>query len=229
MIQDLTNQQIEAIQTLFDLRGKTVLEIGCGKGRVTRDLSKLADKIIATDPNAAAIECARKKIVANNIKFIDAPSGIPELPLKSVDLVIYTLSLHHVPATEMQSSLLMAGALLKTDGAILVLEPADGGSFNQAKTRFGVGSGDEGPLKAAALTAMQNLPGWEMGKTCYFMTEFLFTDENDFLTNKLPHFVQLQAVQQQEFREFLHQHRTAEGIILSSERRLDILRPVPQS
>lgn len=228
MIQDATNRQIAAIQSQFDLRGKTVLEIGCGKGRVTRDLAKFAARVIATDPDAVAIEIARTKVSAANIEFIHTPSGIPNLPHKSVDLVIYTLSLHHVPATEMQNSLLQTGTLLKDGGIILVLEPADGGSFNVAKARFGVGSGDEGPLKTAALAAMQDLPGWDLNGTYQFMTEFIFENENDFFTNKLPLFSQLQAEQQQEIKYFLHQHQTPNGIILTAERCLYLLQPASE-
>lgn len=225
MIQDATNQQIKAIQQLFPLDGKTVLEIGCGKGRVTRDLAKFADRVFATDPDTAALDTARRKVNAENVEFIHAPAGIPTLPDKSVDLVIYTLSLHHVPKGKMRHSLLQAGKLLKTDGGILVLEPADGGSFNDAKQRFGVGSGDEGPLKAAALKAMRELDGWKMGQDHYFLTEFLFTDEADFISNKLPHFSSLSTLRQQEIRLFLQRHSNKRGIILNSERRLNLLRP----
>ena len=191
MIQDATDQQIKAIQSQFPLNGKTLLEIGCGKGRVTRDLAKYAYRVIASDPDSAVLGTAKAKISAANVEFIHAPDGIPELPENSVDLIIYTLSLHHVPAYAMQASLLRAGTLLKNKGAILVLEPGDGGSFNEAKARFGVGSGDEGPLKAAALQAMQSLPGWTMTETCSFLTEFLFTDEADFFSSKLPSFASI--------------------------------------
>lgn len=225
MIQDATDQQIKAIQQLFPLGGKTVLEIGCGKGRVTRDLARFAARVIAADPDAASLDTARDRVTAGHVEFIHAPAGIPALPNKSVDLVIYTLSLHHVPKDEMRHSLLQAGKLLKTDGAILVLEPADGGSFNAAKQRFGVGSGDEGPLKAAALDAMRELPGWQMTQEHYFLTEFLFSDEADFFNCKLPDFNDFPVITQQEIRLFLQQHSSKRGIILTSERRLNLLRP----
>lgn len=226
MIQDATDQQIKAIQEQFPLTGKVVLEIGCGKGRVTRDLAKHAKKVIATDPDAAAINTAQSKLSAQNVEFICATSGIPDLPDKSVDLVIYSLSLHHVPTDEMQNSLLGAGTLLKKNGAILVLEPGAGGTFNLAKSQFGVGSGNEGPLIKAALAAMQTLPGWQLGPTHRFMTEFLFSDEDDFFSSKLPRFADLPVLRQQKIYGFLAHHKTERGIVLTSERHLNLLQPL---
>ena len=226
MIQDATNQQIKAIQTLFPLAGKTVLEIGCGKGRVTLDLAIYAARVIASDPDTAAIEMARIKIRAPNVEFVHAAQGIPDLPEQSLDLVIYSLSLHHVPADDMQASLQQAGRLLKSNGAVLVLEPADGGTFNLAKSRFSVGSGDEGPLKAAARDAMHSLTGWQVSEDHYFMTEFLFTDEADFFTCKLPNFRDLAMAQQDEIRQFLRAQSNERGIILTSERCLNLLHKV---
>lgn len=225
MRQDATDQQIQNIQALFPLAGKTVLEIGCGKGRMTRDLAKFAAQVIATDPDPAAIETARQKLAGKNIAFIHSPQGVPILPERSIDLAIYTLSLHHVPSDEMQTSLLNAGALLKPGGVILVMEPADGGSFNEAKSRFNVGSGDEGPLKAAALQAMRTLPGWELSEGHSFMTEFWFDNATDFYNNKLPHIAELPVVQQQKIDAFLQQHDLNGKIVLTSERCLYRLQP----
>ncbi|SHI90632.1 Methyltransferase domain-containing protein [Malonomonas rubra DSM 5091] len=225
MIQDATDQQIKNILELFPLAGKTVLEIGCGKGRVTRDLAKFAAKVVAWDPDATAIETAKSKVRGKNVEFFHNPEGIPPLKEESIDLVVYTLSLHHVPSDKMQNSLLQAGSLLKPGGVILVLEPADGGSFNEAKSRFNVGSGDEGPLKAAALQAMQHLPGWTLNAPRQFSTEFLFEDENDFFSSKLPKFFTLPVETQKEIRAFLQQHSNQRGIVLTSERSLYQLQP----
>lgn len=56
MIQDLTDQYIVTILSQCDIYGRYVLEIGCGKGRITRDLAKHAKRIVASDPDAAALE-----------------------------------------------------------------------------------------------------------------------------------------------------------------------------
>ena len=223
MIQDPLNRFITTINSHFDLAGKRVLEIGCGKGRVTRDLATYARQVVATDPDAEAIATARQAVPSDNVSFIVTADGLPAAPPASFDAVLYTLSLHHVPETKMVGSLQKAGQLLRPGGVIIVVEPGDGGSFNEAKQRFGAGSGDEGPLKEAAIRAMQSLPGWDLGDTIPFQTHFLFDDEQDFCRSKLPAYQDFSEMEQQAVMDFLGEHRTDAGILLSSDRRLNIL------
>jgi SAM-dependent methyltransferase len=223
MIQDPTDQFINTINANCNLSGKAVLEIGCGKGRITRDLAKFAKRVVATDPDAAALEKARAAIKADNVEFLLAQKGIPDFPPKSFDVVIYTLSFHHVPIDEMLSSLERSGHLLRKNGAIVIVEPGDGGSFNEAKQRFGAGSGDEGPLKEAAIHAMRSLQGWTLGDTVHFQTQFQFDDAQDFCSSKLPNYQELPEVRQREILKFLALHKTDSGIFLASDRRINVL------
>ena len=62
MIQDPTKQYIATILSQYDVGGKDVLEIGCGKGRITRDLAQHARRVVASDPDADALEKARGAI-----------------------------------------------------------------------------------------------------------------------------------------------------------------------
>lgn len=224
MIQDPTNQYIATILSHCDLNDKEVLEIGCGKGRITRDLAKYVRRVIATDPDALALEKARATIAAGNVKFMQAPTGVPDFPAGSFDVVIYTLSLHHVPVAEMPGSLHKAADLLRKDGVIVVVEPGDGGSFTEAKERFGAGSGDERPLKEAAIRAMHALDGWTAGDTVHFNTLFQFSDDEDFFSSMLPGYRQQPESLIREVRGFLYRHRAADGIILDADRRLNALR-----
>lgn len=224
MIQDPTNRYIAAILSQYDLSGKDVLEIGCGKGRITRDCASHARHIVATDPDVNALGVARAAISFRNIDFMEASTGIPDLPDGSFDIVIYTLSLHHVPITAMSDSLNKATALLKKDGVIIVLEPGDKGSFTLAKEQFGAGSGDEGPAKAAAVKAMHSLAAWDVGETYHFYTQFQFDSYEDFFTNMLPDFRQQPNDFISEVKTYLNLHRTVNGFVLDAERQLNILR-----
>jgi 2-polyprenyl-3-methyl-5-hydroxy-6-metoxy-1,4-benzoquinol methylase len=224
MILDPTSQYIATIMSHFDLSGKEVLEIGCGAGRITLDLAKHAKRVAATDPDTAALEKARSANVAGNVKFMQAPAGVPDLTEGSFDLVIYTLSLHHVPVAEMIDSLRMAAALLGQGGVIIVVEPGDGGSFTEAKERFGAGSGDERPARESAVRAMHALEGWAVGETVHFRTLFRFPDVEDFFVSMLPTFRHYTESFNLEVRNFLEHHRTADGIVLEADRSLNVLR-----
>jgi SAM-dependent methyltransferase len=224
VIQDPSNRYIAAILSRCDLSGKEVLEIGCGKGRITRDLAKHAKRVVATDPDAEALTIARATILADNVEFIQAPNGLPDLSVGSLDVVIYTLSLHHVPVPEMSSSLNKAARLLNKDGVIVVLEPGDGGSFSMAKEHFGAGSGDERLVRNAVIRAMHALNGWGVEDTIHFCTQFQFDNEDDFLANMLPGYRSQPESFVNEVRTYLHLHRTVNGIILDADRRLNVLR-----
>ena len=65
VIQDPTNKYIATILSQYDLSGKDVLEIGCGKGRITRDLAEHAKRLTATDPDGSALEKARAALYCN--------------------------------------------------------------------------------------------------------------------------------------------------------------------
>ncbi len=226
MIQDPTNQYIATIMSQCDLSRKVVLEIGCGKGRITRDLAKHAKHVVASDPDAVSLETARTTITAENVEFVQAPAGVPDLPVKSFDMVIYTLSLHHVPAAEMSSSLHKAAKLLQKDGVLLVLEPGTDGSFTEAEERFGVGCGNERSEKDAAILAMRDLEGWMMGETIHFRTQFQFDNYDDFFDNMLPGYRQQPEDFIEEVKTYLSLYRTVNGIILDAERRLNVLRRI---
>lgn len=224
MIQDPSNRYIAAIMSRYDLNEKDVLEIGCGKGRITRDLVKYARHVVATDPDRIVLNAARAAIAAPNVEFMETPSGVPDYLGGSFDVVIYTLSLHHVPTTEMKDSLNKAATVLKNDGVIIVLEPGDKGSFTLAKEQYGAGSGDEGPAKAAAIKALHSLAGWDMGETHHFYTQFQFDSYEDFFTNMLPDFRQQADDFISEVKTYLDLYRTVNGFVLDAERRLNVLR-----
>ena len=223
MILDPDNKYIQAINDHVPLTGATVLEIGCGTGRMTGDIAKYAAKVVATDLDETVLDQAQKNITAQNIEFIHTPDGFADLPVQTFDLVIYTLSLHHIPPDKMVENLKHSGELLKNGGKIIVIEPGNSGSYLEVKNRFGAGSGDESAVKAAAISAMQNLDGWKLSPTYHFEVGFLFDDATDFYANKLPGYQELPAEKRSELRLILQQHTEPRGIILQSERHLNLL------
>lgn len=223
MILDPDNKYLQTINAYAPLKGATILEIGCGNGRITADMAQLAKQIVATDLDAASLTQARKNVNMNNIDFIHTPDGFPALPIKSFDIAIYTLSLHHIQPHKMVDNLLHIGKLLNDNGKIVVVEPGDSGSFLEVKQRYGAGSGDETAEKQAAVAAMNLLPGWKLSRTHKFYVDFQFTDKADFFTNKLPNYETLSAAKLKELEIFLQQNTTSRGIVLNSERYLNLI------
>lgn len=228
MIQDPTDHYIATILAHADIAGKAVLEVGCGTGRITRDLARYAARVVAVDPDADALAHARQRVPAANVTFRTIAADFSDFCAAAGEsrfaAVLYTLSLHHVPVAEMGDHLRTVAGLVADGGMIVVVEPGEGGSFTELKERFGAGSGDERPAQEAAIRAMHALAGWAVGETVRFRILFQFADADDVIAAKFPDFAKRSAAVQQEILAFLATHRTATGIVLDAGRQLNVLR-----
>ncbi|UQZ90547.1 class I SAM-dependent methyltransferase [Deltaproteobacteria bacterium Smac51] len=96
--------------------GKSALEIGCGEGRVCRELKKLGFRVTASDVVPAMVEAAREADSADEYVVADAAA----LPLKSssFDLVVAYNSLMDIE--DMPAAVREAGLLLKPGGTLFI-------------------------------------------------------------------------------------------------------------
>jgi SAM-dependent methyltransferase len=218
---DPTGQFIRNITLAYPVDGKALLEIGCGWGRITRDLASRAREVVAIDPDARALRRARAQVTGANVLFLHASAETLDLPGRSFDAAVFSLSLHHVPTKVMDASLLQAARHVRPDGRIVVIEPGDDGTLIEAETRFDVGDGDERVAKMAAQEAVRRLAGWNVVETMRFRTLFHFQDAADFLEH-LPARAEAPAPEE-AVRCFLESHREGESIVLWAERRMDVL------
>lgn len=63
LVVDPAGAEISGLRKLVHWRGKEVLEVGCGDGRVTLRLAGLgAEKIVAFDPDSKLIRAARRNL-----------------------------------------------------------------------------------------------------------------------------------------------------------------------
>lgn len=82
----------------------TLLEIGCGVGRMTQRLAELAGRVIATDVSAEMLARARRNLADRpNVTLIQIPGdgGLPCID-RSVDVVFSYITMQHVPSAEAQ-------------------------------------------------------------------------------------------------------------------------------
>ena len=69
---DPEKYEVRALEAVADWREKRVVEIGCGKGRLTERLAGLGAWVEASDPNADAIAAARESLpkrFAETVRF----------------------------------------------------------------------------------------------------------------------------------------------------------------
>src|SRR5207237_3418756 len=109
------------LKIIPDLNGKTVLEVGCGRGDFALLLARLypSAKIVATDFSAMAIDNAQSKMQPNsNVVFKIADAHNLPFDDGSFDYVISCECLEHAEKpSRMMSNI---ARCLKPDGAFIV-------------------------------------------------------------------------------------------------------------
>ncbi|MBI1919598.1 MAG: class I SAM-dependent methyltransferase [Geobacter sp.] len=218
MILDPTDQFIRHITAHCYVDGKTILEVGCGRGRITCDLARLAWKVVAIDPDEGALQAARSQVAADNVEFVRCGGEAMLFPESSFDLVIYSLSLHHLPVDWMQKSLEQAARLLRDGGKIIVIEPGGEGTLIEAEERFGVGCGNERAAKSAARKAVVSMAELNSSAPIRFRTLFHFADRDDFMSSLLPGHGTKPPEYLEAITDFLEGHREGERIALWADR-----------
>ncbi|HEX2017804.1 MAG TPA: class I SAM-dependent methyltransferase [Aurantimonas sp.] len=107
---------------------RTVLDIGAGAGMLARALSARGHDVTGIDPNAAAIERARRDVPEARFE-VGGAEALP-FPDGSFDAAVFLNSLHHVPADLMARALAESARVTRPDGPIFVVEPlAEGPHF----------------------------------------------------------------------------------------------------
>lgn len=95
------HRQIVILKNLFqDCKGKKILEIGCGTGRITEYLARWGAKVTATDISEEMLEVAQKRFRTNKelpiVKFRVMSIFDIDLDLKGYDYVIMVNVLGHL-------------------------------------------------------------------------------------------------------------------------------------
>lgn len=125
MIQDDAGMELRMILGAADFRGRAVLEVGCGDGRVTARLAAAAASLVAIDPDEARL--AKARAAHPGLDFRSGSGEGLDFPDGSFDIVAYTFSLHHQDAPR---ALEEAGRVLRRGGMVIAVEPDLGGDMH---------------------------------------------------------------------------------------------------
>lgn len=196
------------------LSGKEVLEIGCGEGTRSKDIATACKFLFGIDPSESDIGAARQRNIPNAL-FKQGSAENLVFDDSSVDVVIFTLSFHHVPEVLMRQSIDEAVRVVKPEGYIVFLEPGMNGSLFDAEIDFDAYDGDERQAKKDAYAAMMAHPGLVLFKEIADESMFRFDSLQDFMGSMIPK-KNIAAIE-----PFLVQH----NYVLNAERRINIFRP----
>ena len=95
--------------------GRLTLDIGCGEGRLSRDLAALGHKVVGIDPSAKVIAAARE--LSPELEFVEADAADLPIESESVDLAVAFMSLMDID--DMAGSVREAARVLAPGGRFL--------------------------------------------------------------------------------------------------------------
>jgi ubiquinone/menaquinone biosynthesis C-methylase UbiE len=93
---DPQQRELRALARTARWRGRRVLEIGCGDGRLTLRLASLGARVCAIDPNAAEIRRARRNLPlrdAARVRYRVAQAGRLPYRAHEFDTVVFAWAL----------------------------------------------------------------------------------------------------------------------------------------
>jgi len=93
---DPEGAHLAALLRLGDFRGRRVLELGCGDGRLTVGIAPAAASVLGFDPDAEAVAKARRSLpaeLADRVAYRVASGKEIEIEPASFDLALFSWSL----------------------------------------------------------------------------------------------------------------------------------------
>ena len=225
--QALTSE-LKVISRMLDLKGASILELGCGAAEKTRAIAERTEVASITAVEIDPIQHTK------NLKIVDLPKVtfksygaelIPEAD-NSFEAVLMFKSLHHVPVASMDQALKEICRVLKPGGLAYISEPVFAGEFNEIMRLFH----DEEIVRRHAFNAVSravNSEILELKEEYFFKNVIRLASFDQYLAGILgvthtDHQVTEETLTEVK-RRFL-KHETEEGYVFQIPNRIDLLR-----
>ena len=216
--------EIDVVERLVPLAGLKLVDVGCGGGRVTKELAARGAEAVGVEPDPIQAEKNRAAEPVPGLSFVEAPGQALPFDDDSADGVFFSYSLHHVPREHMAGALAEAARVLKPEtGFLYVLEPLLTGSMEAVYRPFH----DETEARTVAYDAVQRHAAprfararevWYREPVRYdsyeeFVEEIVGTTYSDFERDK---------VDTPEVRAAFEAGRTDDGFVFTQHARVNL-------
>jgi len=167
--------------TLLQLDGKNILELGCGKADITRSIATAGTNRHMMALEVDEIQHRHHQNITDlpNVTFIKAGAEQIPCPDNTIDVVLMFKSLHHVPVELMDQALLEIHRVLQPGGIAYISEPVFAGDFNDLLKIFH----DEETVRLAAFNAVKQSVDsglFSLKQQCFFNAPMHFDNFADF-------------------------------------------------
>ena len=217
----------ELFEELLALDGKSILELGCGKAELTRQIASTGQGRTITATDVDEIQHSKNLLITDlpNVTFIKAGSEAIPLGNESIDVVFMFKSLHHVPLELMGTALKEVRRILKPGGLAYISEPLLSGDFNEVLRLFH----DEEKVRDSAFKAVEKSvtnDEFVLVDELFFNTPMCFENFDDFENKviKVTHNNhQLSAGLLQQVQDAFSRHMKDDGARFLLPLRVDLL------
>lgn len=230
---DLVNQaedlgpsdEMAVLARVLSLKGLDAVDVGCGSGRIARRMAALGANVLGVEPDPVQAERNRQAEPVAGLRFVEAPGQALPLDDRSVDLVVFSFSLHHVPATHMAAALAEARRVLRPTGFLCVFEPLLSGSLEAVYRPFH----DERAVRRLAYDALRDhvAPHFGEARELMWSEQTRYEDFEAFVADHLSathnQFTRGQ-IDTPEVRRRFDAGRSNDGFVFSSYARANIFR-----
>jgi ubiquinone/menaquinone biosynthesis C-methylase UbiE len=220
--------ELEVIRETLPIQGADVLELGCGRAWMTRQIAEQLGlrRLIATEVDRIQHE---KNLLIDDlpqVTFVYGGAEAIDLPDGSMDIALMLKSLHHVPVELMEQGLREIARVLRPDGMAYISEPVYKGDFNAILSLFH----DEKTVREAAFAALQKVVDdgiFELAGQHFFNAPRDYRDFADFEARILQvthtrH--EIGAALYQRIKTAFETHMTDAGAHFLTPSRVDLLR-----
>ena len=143
---------VAVLESLVELDGRDVVDIGCGGGGLVRELSARGARVVGVEISEEQLAPALARDDGSGARYVVGSAQALALDDASMDLAVFMRSLHHVPADDLTAALHEARRVLRAGGAVYVVEPLPQGDYFEL-TRI---VEDELEAREAAQNALAN-------------------------------------------------------------------------